>query len=90
MSKTGAYNGSGIAFASQSFSETIKNGSEGVGVIYFQHWTGEIRYVMNSDAGEWVGGSSSEVVATDAKGGTPLSAVAYSVGGVNSWHIFCQ
>lgn len=90
MSKTGAFNGSGIAFASQSFSSSVTNGTQGVGVIYFQHWTGQIRYVQYSNAGEWVGGSYSEVVATDAKPGTPLSAVAYSTGGANVWNVFCQ
>lgn len=40
--------------------------------------------------GDWVGGTTSEVVAVDAKNSTPISAVSYSVDGVDAWHIFCE
>jgi hypothetical protein len=88
-SQTGAFNGSGIALASQSFARDLSQGTQGAIVLYFQHHTGEIRWIQLSSTGEWHGGSSSEVVAVNAKNSTPLSAVAYSSQGVDTWHIFC-
>jgi hypothetical protein len=41
LSKTGAFNGSGIAIASSSFAQ----GGYGVINLYVQHWTGDIRKV---------------------------------------------
>jgi hypothetical protein len=70
-SKEGAFNGSGLALSSQSFG----SGEYGELVLYFQHYSGSIR---------WLGGTASEVVATDAKNSTPLSAVAYSLNGVST------
>jgi hypothetical protein len=72
---TGAFNGSGIALASQSFAEDVQTGTHGSIVMYFQHHTGEIRWMQLSNTGDWVGGTVSEVVAIDAKNNTPLSAV---------------
>ena len=89
-STTGAFNGSGIAVASQSFSIDADDSSEGTIFLYFQHHTGEIRYMQMTAAGEWVGGTSSEVVAVDAKNSTPISAVPYNNEGESIWHIFCE
>lgn len=79
FSKEGAFNGSGLALASQSFG----SGEYGELVLYFQHHSGSIRWQRLTDNG-WVGGTASEVVATDAKNSTPLSAVAYSWNGVST------
>lgn len=49
--------------------------------VYFQHWTGEIRWIQLTPKGEWLGGSKSEVIVTDAKNATPISVVAYAVNG---------
>ncbi|KAK6388254.1 hypothetical protein LTR65_008096 [Meristemomyces frigidus] len=87
-STTGAFNGSGIALASQSFSTDIANGTHGDLVMYFQHHSGQIRYMQLTTGGTWEGGSASEVVATDAKNSTPLSAVAYAMNDTSTWHIF--
>lgn len=78
-SKEGAFNGSGLALASQSFG----SGEYGELVLYFQHHSGSIRWQRLTDNG-WVGGTASEVVATDAKNSTALSAVAYSLNGVST------
>ncbi|KAJ9640892.1 hypothetical protein H2199_005560 [Coniosporium tulheliwenetii] len=83
-STEGAFNGSGIALASQSF----EGDEHGRMVIYFQHHTGSIRWQQLTTDGKWLGGSPSEVVAYDAKNGTPLSAVAYAMNETSSWHIF--
>ena len=87
---TGAFNGSGIALASQSFTKDLASGTQGSIVLYFQHHSGEIRYVQLNPEGDWLGGSVSEIVAVDAKNSTPLSAVSYSIQGQNTWHIFCE
>ncbi|RMY31329.1 hypothetical protein D0866_07363 [Hortaea werneckii] len=86
-STTGAFNGSGIALASQSFATDLQTGTQGSIVMYFQHHSGEIRWQQLSSSG-WIGGSASEVVAVDAKNSTPLSAVAYTTNGTSTWHIF--
>ena len=93
LSKSGAFNGTGLAIASYSF------GSGGYGVInvYFQHWTGEIRKLELLNNGAWAGGDATNIVATDAKNGTPISAVAYAMDGIAavsqfhaSHHLFLQ
>lgn len=47
--------------------------------VYFQHWTGEIRSIQLTPKGEWIGGTASEVIVSDAKNATPISAVSYSL-----------
>jgi hypothetical protein len=91
-STSGAFNGSGIAFASQSFSQTIVAGTRGIATIYFQHFDGNIRFVQLSASGEWGAGDPSSIVApaTAAKNSTPLSAVAYAQNGTAYWHVFCK
>jgi hypothetical protein len=87
-SDEGAFNGSGIALASQSFSRQLSQGTQGNLVLYFQHWTGDIRWKQLSNTGDWLGGDFSAVVAKDAKNNTPLSAVSYVLDGVSQWHVF--
>ncbi|KAF2402645.1 hypothetical protein EJ06DRAFT_528740 [Trichodelitschia bisporula] len=83
-STKGAWNGSGIAFAGESFS----GGERGLATVYFQHHTGDIRWMrLNSDY-NWVGGTKAETVASDAKNSTPLSTVAYVMNGTNTYHLF--
>jgi hypothetical protein len=79
-SEEGAFNGSGLALASQSFG----SGEYGELVLYFQHHSGSIRWQRLTPDDGWLGGTASEVVATDAKNSTPLSAVAYSLNGVST------
>jgi len=89
-STSGAFNGSGIALASQSFARDLQAGTQGSLVMYFQHHSGDIRWQQLSSTGSWLGGSVSEVVAVDAKNNTPLSAVSYALNGTSTWHIFCE
>ncbi|KAL8709878.1 MAG: hypothetical protein Q9220_005494 [cf. Caloplaca sp. 1 TL-2023] len=84
LSRTGAFNGSGIALASQSFA----SGGYGSIVMYFQHHTSEIRSVQLGSDGTWNGGDAREIVAVDAKNGTPIAAVAYARNNTAWWHIF--
>lgn len=78
-SAEGAFNGSGIALASQSFGE----GDQGELTMYFQHFTGDIRWMRLTDSG-WVGGDEATVVVSDAKNGTPISAVSYVLDNVST------
>lgn len=74
ISRTGAFNGSGIALASESFT----SGGYGNIVMYFQHHTGQIRSIQLGSDGQWRGGDATTIVATDAKNATPIAAVAYA------------
>jgi hypothetical protein len=74
-STKGAFNGSGIALAGESWAD----GRHGVVNVYFQHWTGTIRWMQLTTEGNWIGGSQSEIVAADAKNSTPISLVAYAI-----------
>lgn len=89
-STEGAFNGTGLALAQQSNPGLPEN--EGVIVLYFQHHTGQIRYMqLNSTTGEWSGGYTSTIVATDAKNSTPIYAVSYVAPDYSSeWHVFCR
>lgn len=80
FSTSGAFDGTGIALATESFGQE----SYGTVVVYFQHWTGDIRYMQLSSSGSWIGGGDQEVVATNARNGTPIAAVAYSMSGVST------
>ena len=83
-SKTGAYNGSGIALAGESWNK----GQRRLFTLFFQHHAGDIRYMTYGVDQKWEGGNSSNVIATDAKGGSPISAVAYLLGNVA--HVSCD
>ena len=74
LSQVGAFNGSGIALASESFA----TGGHGSIVMYFQHHTGQIRQAQLSSNGDWEGGDETQIVAVDAKNATPIAAVAYA------------
>ena len=78
-SKTGAFNGTGIALASVNF------GVDDSIFVYFQHYTGELRAMVLQANGDW---SDSNTVASDAKNGTPISIVAYVSQEVAQWHLF--
>lgn len=74
LSTVGAFNGSGIALASESFA----SGGHGSIVMYFQHHSGQLRSAQLASDGTWQGGDVTNVVAIDAKNGTPIAAVAYA------------
>jgi hypothetical protein len=75
LSKSGAFNGTGLAIASYSFA----TGGYGVINVYFQHWSGQLRKMQLMSDGSWQGGDSTNIVATDARNATPISAVAYAM-----------
>ena len=78
-SASGAFNGSGIAIASVNF------GDDASIYVFFQKYTGEIvQYISHAD-GNW---DEVTTIATNARNSTPLSAVAYIVDEVATWHLF--
>lgn len=77
LSTKGAFNGSGIALAGESWNE----GQRRIFTVYYQHHTGDIRYMQYRQDQKWDGGNKAQTVASDAKNGTALSAVAYSING---------
>ncbi|KAJ9616634.1 hypothetical protein H2200_000353 [Cladophialophora chaetospira] len=83
-SQSGALNGTSISVVTQTFSTDEKESL----VMYFQHWTGQIRYMQLGDDGVWKGGDSSSIVASDAKNNTPIAAVSYVWDGVSFWRVF--
>ncbi|PVI05651.1 hypothetical protein DM02DRAFT_516316 [Periconia macrospinosa] len=83
-SKRGAFNGSGIAIAGESWNA----GQRRIFTLYFQHHSGDIRYMQYGTDQRWIGGNSSNTVATDAKNGTTISAVAYTLNQTGWFHIF--
>lgn len=79
-STSGAFNGTGLALATQSFGQE----TYGTVVVYFQHWEGDIRSMSLTASGSWIGGDESTTVATNARNGTPIAAVAYAMNGVST------
>lgn len=56
--------------------------------MYFQHHSGQLRSAQLESNGEWQGGDVTNIVAADAKNGTPISAVAYARNQTAAWHVF--
>ncbi|KAF2269247.1 hypothetical protein CC78DRAFT_605597 [Lojkania enalia] len=83
-SKKGAFNGSGIALAGESWNRNQRK----IFTLYFQHWTGDIRYMQYGPDQKWIGGERGQTVATDAKNATPISTVAYVLNGTQYFHLF--
>jgi hypothetical protein len=73
----GTFNGTGIALATEFWNHQERK----IMTVYFQHWTGDIRSIQLTPKGEWIGGTKSEVIVTDAKNATPISTVSYATNG---------
>jgi hypothetical protein len=89
-SQAGAFNGTKLALVTQSFTTDVQGGSEENLVMYFQHLSGQIRWMRQGDDGVWTGGDPSTVVATNAKNNTPITAVSYVWDGASFWRVFCM
>jgi hypothetical protein len=74
-STKGAFNGSGIALAGEPWTK----GQQRIFTLFFQHHTGDIRYMQYETDAKWKGGKKEQTVATDAKNATALSTVAYFI-----------
>jgi len=93
-SRSGAWNGSGIAYVWQNFSQNwddILRSNEYSHVVYFQEPSGDIRWMRETSDYSWKEGAQDlVVVATDARNSTPISAVQYTANGTNYWNVFCR
>ncbi|KAJ4309426.1 hypothetical protein N0V94_008933 [Neodidymelliopsis sp. IMI 364377] len=84
ISKKGAYNGSGIALAGESWNPSTGT----LFTVYYQHYSGDIRFMKYTKGQKWAGGGVTETVATDAKNATPISAVSYAANSTQFFHVF--
>jgi hypothetical protein len=93
-STSGAWNGSGIAYVWQNFTQhwdDILASNEYSHVVYFQDFKGELRWMRQAADYSWKEGPDDlVVVATDARNSTPISAAQYTADGVNHWNVFCE
>ena len=78
-SKKGAFNGTGISWASVFGSTNLTmsmpkdQNVHNDRFLFFQHHTGQIRWIYQGGPDQFSGGTVNEVIATDAKNGTPIS-----------------
>ncbi|KAF2852411.1 hypothetical protein T440DRAFT_497919 [Plenodomus tracheiphilus IPT5] len=84
VSRRGAFNGTGIALAGESWN----TGHRRIFTLYFQHHTGDIRFMQYTTDRKWIGGTKAETVASDAKDATPISAVSFAANSTQYFHIF--
>jgi hypothetical protein len=75
LSKKGAFNGTGIALAGESWN----TGQRRIFTLYFQHHTGDIRFMQYTTDRKWIGGTKAQTVASDAKDASPISAVSFAI-----------
>ena len=98
LSKRGAFNGTGISGTKQLGSLNLvsagagpSNTNDGNFLLVFQHYTGDLRWMQRSASGAWQGGSADDVVAGDAKNGTPIGLRgSHQSDGVSAYHVFCK
>lgn len=81
-SKSGAWNGSGIAIASAN-----TNADQSI-YAFYQDYRGDLQYTLMSPSGQWdlVGPVNSN--SHKALNGTPLSTVYHQLGNKLVWHLF--
>jgi len=84
LSKKGVFNGTGIALAGESWNK----GQRRIFTLYFQHHTGDIRFMQYTTDRQWIGGTKAQTVASDAKDASPISAVAFAINETQFFHIF--
>ena len=98
LSKRGAFNGTGLSATKQletlnlvSAGSGPSNTNDGNFVLIFQHWNGDIRWMQRAATGAWQGGSANDVVAVDAKNGTPIAIRGnHESDGVSAYYVFCE
>jgi hypothetical protein len=75
FSTNGAFNGTGIALAGESWNK----GQRRIFTLYFQHHSGDIRFMQYTTDRQWIGGTKAQTVAIDAKDASPISAVSFAI-----------
>lgn len=61
----------------------------GNALIFYQHYTVEIRWIQHIVPDTWQGGTASQVLATDAKNGTSIAAIENVDDSSMEIHAFC-
>jgi hypothetical protein len=61
--------------------ESWNKGQKRIFTLYFQHWSGDLRYMQYTTDRKWIGGDKAQTIASDAKNATPISTVAYTLNG---------
>jgi hypothetical protein len=90
-SSKGAWNGSGLAYTWQTFSIDQEDQPKDEAVMYYQHYSGALRWMRRLDSARWLRGPEQvEVVAVDAKNATPISAMYLIQNQTSLWHVFCE
>jgi hypothetical protein len=93
-STSGAWNGSGIAYVWQNFTQhwdDILASNEYSHVVYFQDYEGDLRWMRQTADYSWKEGAEDlAVVAKDARNSTPIAAAQYTAEGVNYWNVSCE
>lgn len=92
-SDRGAWNGSGLANNLQTLGPEYENQPDNGQnlVMYYQHHSGDIRWQRLASNARWLRGPEDrEIVASDAKNSTGISAVNYNQDGADVWHVFCK
>jgi hypothetical protein len=84
LSTKGVFNGTGIALAGESWNK----GQRRIFTLYFQHHTGDIRFMQYTTERKWIGGGKAQTVAGDAKSASPISAVSFALNETQYFHIF--
>ena len=84
-STNGAWNGTAFSTLQRVSPETTSS----YPILYFQHYSGDVRWMELLPNGSWIGGTSLETVANDAKNNTPISAVTWILKEVTHTHVFC-
>lgn len=60
-------------------------------LLFYQHHTGEIRWMQHIAPSTWEGGTADHVVVSDAKNATPISMVANIASSDDiELHLFCE
>ena len=92
MSTRGVFNGSSISVVTHLLPTKLTSAPDNPNdfLLFFQHFAGDIRWIQYEYAQRaWQGGSINDVVANDAKNGTPISAVKRDFADVHQTHVFC-
>lgn len=92
ISTRGAFHGSdiavtGLATLTKNGSLETSNGS--TALLVYQHYTGELRWMQHIDPENWYGGTADDILASDAKNGTPIDMTVSWSPGVEL-HLFCM
>lgn len=91
----GALPGSGLAACLLGSSSTLSwptqlPPNQSSLLLFYQHYSGDIRFMANRSPGDWFGGTSKDTVVTDAKIGTPIAIRCPGPTELSGLNLFCE